>query len=74
MKGGTSMEKAMILQQVQERCKKLKDGPKKKVITTIVSDKNWYKKVNFDTIVNVLHDLGYSIDEAKEIYEMLLLK
>ena len=68
------MDKKTILEQVKERCNTLKEGPKKKVITTIVSDKNWYKKINFDTIINVLHDLGYSIEEAKEIYEILMLK
>ena len=50
----------------------IKNERKKKVITSILSNDNWYKELSIETILSILLDLGYDSKDAKRIYIELL--
>lgn len=41
------------------------------IIKIIMADDNWYNKISIDEIISILVDLGYTVEEAKEIYMKL---
>jgi len=57
-----------MMNELLKRVNNIKDEKKKKVIASILKNKNWYKELSMDTSLSILIDLGYKIDEAKKIY------
>lgn len=62
------MKKENILAEFNNKLTNITDPKKKKVIKIILNNSNWYLAVTIDIFINILFDLGYSI----EIYKFLI--
>lgn len=56
---------------LEYRLNDIKDNLKRKIISDIIKKEDWYKKIDFDTSISILQDLGYNLEESKEIYILL---
>ena len=56
---------------LEYRLNDIKDNLKRKIISDIIKKEDWYKKIDFDTVISILKDLGYNLEESKEIYILL---
>ncbi len=56
---------------LEYRLNDIKDNLKRKIISDIIKKEDWYKKIDFDTAISILQDLGYNLEESKEIYILL---
>lgn len=55
---------------ILEECSE-EDKEKFTLIKSIISTEDWYKQIDVDTIISILVDLGYTIEESKKIYMQL---
>ena len=58
------------LEEILNNCQK-EEKEKYHLIKIILSDDEWYNKVDTDDIISILVDLGYTKEEAKDIYMKL---
>lgn len=65
--------KDFILSELEEKVKELNDSKKRKIIETIIKNKNWYFDINFDMFYNILLDLGYEKEEILKKYKELII-
>lgn len=63
-----------ILDEINDRVPSIKDERKKKLITSILKKNDWYLSINLDTFISILIDLGYSKEEALNIYKDLVVE
>lgn len=47
------------------------DKEKYTLIKNILEEPEWFSKIDADTCISILIDLGYSLEEAKEVYMKL---
>lgn len=45
---------------------------RKKIISSILKNNNWYIDLDSNIVISILIDLGYSNDESIKIYKYLL--
>lgn len=64
--------KEKIMTDIKSKLDNIEDERKKKIITSIINNENWYKEISFDTFISILLDLNYSKEEAKDMYTNLL--
>ena len=67
------MNKEMILKDIESKIDLITDNRKQKVIKTIISKKDWFKVISYDTFISILNDLGYSKEEYNNIYKRLII-
>ncbi|MDE6292560.1 MAG: hypothetical protein K2L98_02640 [Bacilli bacterium] len=66
-----------MLDEIQERLEKIlnecseEDREKYLLIKLIISNDEWYNKVDVDDVISILVDLNYTKEEAKDIYMQL---
>lgn len=41
------------------------------LIKDITSNPEWYNQIDIDTCISILVDLGYTVEEAKDVYMQL---
>lgn len=41
------------------------------LIKDIISNPEWYNQIDVDTCISILVDLGYTVDEARNVYMQL---
>ncbi len=63
-----------ILDEINDRVPSIKDERKKKLITSILKKNDWYLSINLDTFISILIDLGYSKEDALNIYKDLVVE
>ncbi len=66
-----------MLDEIQERLEQIlnecseEDREKYLLIKVIISNDEWYNKVDVDDVISILVDLNYTKEEAKDIYMQL---
>ena len=63
------------MKDIELRLLKLKEENLKKyeLIKKIINSDNWFLKLDIDTFVNILNELGYDKEEALNIYKKLIV-
>lgn len=67
------MTKNFILNEIYEKVKKIENIKKRKIIETIIKNKNWYIDIDFDMFYDILLDLGYDKESIFKIYKELVI-
>ena len=67
------MTKNFILNEIYEKVKKIENIKKRKIIETIIKNKNWYIDIGFDMFYDILLDLGYDKESIFKIYKELVI-
>ena len=65
------MNKEQILDELINKANSIKDTRKKELILSIFKNDNWYNEVDADMFYSLLTSLNYSIDDIKNIYNLL---
>lgn len=65
------LDELMIkVNEILENCSE-EETEKYSLIKSIISTEEWYKQIGVDTVISILVDLGYTVEEAKKIYMQL---
>ena len=67
------LTKDFILNELYEKVKQLENNKKRKIIETILKNKNWYIDIDFDMFYDILLDLGYDKESIFKIYKELVI-
>ena len=67
------LTKNFILNEIYEKVKKIENIKKRKIIETIIKNKNWYIDIDFDMFYDILLDLGYDKESIFKIYKELVI-
>ena len=65
--------KKNLLEDISNRLSNITDDRKRKLVTSILKKDNWYEIIDFDTVISILMDLGYTKEEAVSFYEKLII-